>query len=307
MAAWITQTPLVPRAQGSQQPQLPETGCYKHSSVASVGSAPMKTECGSGAVAWIAGTRQHQVCREGSDHRCRRYGPIRIRFCPLAADTQRAFLAGPSVLLDIGVPQGHPWPGAFSSAPQVRRTKGRPLWGLSLSASCLRRMWRKATVTAPPAAVTQQWRPASSAAQQFLQRHSVQVSSLLSPWAIIFPQLTAVLALGLLSTPMLQLPAAALSGGLVSSSGVCRTAAWIVRAVVASFSLSLVSCWYSDGLRCFPSVSADRLGSHPCFTSPTPRCRSGPAHSPPLFLFLPSSQGVLRATVYSLLVVRGSC
>ena len=114
----------------------------------------------------LQGPQQHQVCREGSDHRCRRYGPIRILFCPLAADTQRAFLAGPSVLFDIGVPQGHPWPGAFSSAPQVRRAKGRPLWGLSLSASCLRCMWRKATVTAPPAAVTQQWRPASSAAQR---------------------------------------------------------------------------------------------------------------------------------------------
>ena len=134
------QTPVVPGAQGSQQPWLQETWCYKYSFLASVGSAPVRTECG--AVACIAGTRQHQVCREGSNHRCRRYGPIRILFCPLAADTQRAFLAGPSLLLDIGGTQGHPWPGAFSTALQVRRSKGRPPWGLSLLVSCLRRLWR---------------------------------------------------------------------------------------------------------------------------------------------------------------------
>ena len=130
-------------------------------------------------MACIAGTRQHQVCKEGSNHRCRRYGPIRILFCPLAADTQRAFLAGPSLLLDIGSTQGHPWPGAFSTALQVRRSKGRLPWGLSLLVSCLRRLWRvflywsaacaaverEATVMVPPSAVTQQWRPASVAAQ----------------------------------------------------------------------------------------------------------------------------------------------
>ena len=142
MAAWIMQTPVVSGAQGSRQPRLQEMGCCKYSSLASVGSAPERTECGGGAVACIAGTRQHQVCREGSHHRCRRYGPIRILFCPLAADTQRAFLDGPSLSLDIGGTQGHPWPGAFSTALQVRRSKGCPPWGLSLLVSCLHRLWR---------------------------------------------------------------------------------------------------------------------------------------------------------------------
>lgn len=102
----------------------------------------------------------------------------------------------------------------------------------------------------------------------FLQRHSVQISSFLSPWAIIFPQLTAVLALGLLSTPMLQLPAAALSGGLVSLSGVCRTAARMVRAVLASFSLSPMSCCYSDGLKCF--LLPQQAAWDPTLASPPP-------------------------------------
>lgn len=91
----------------------------------------------------------------------------------------------------------------------------------------------------------------------------MQVSSLLAPGAVVRPQLTAALALGLLSGPMLQLPAAVRSDGLESLSGVCRPAARIVPVVLAPFGLSLMSCFYSDGLKCFPSVSANRLGSHP--------------------------------------------
>ena len=163
--------------------------------------------------------------------------------------------------------------------------------GLSLLVSCLRRCGEGGHSHGSTRCCDSAVAPCLRGCPVFLQRHSMQVSSFLSPWAIIFPQLTAVLALGLLSTPMLQLPAAALSGGLASLSGVCRTAARIIRAVLASFSLSpMLLCYtcYSHGLKCFSSVSADRLGSHPCFTSPTPWCRSGPAHCP-LFLFLPSS------------------
>ena len=46
--------------------------------------------------------------------------------------------------------------------------------------------------------------------------------------------------------------------------------------------------------------------SCPCFSFPTPRYRSSPAHSP-LFLFLPSSYQVLHGSVYSFLVVNDSC
>lgn len=149
---------------------------------------------------------------------------------------------------------------------------------------------RAATVMAPPAACDSAAAPCLLGCPAFLQRHSMQVSSLLAPGAVVRPQLTAMLALGLLSTPMLQLPAAERSDGLESLSGVCRTAARIVCVVLAPFSLSLMSCFYSDGLKCFPSVSANCLGSHPCFTSRTSWCRSGPAHSPFFSSFLHPSE-----------------
>jgi len=96
----------------------------------------------------------------------------------------------------------------------------------------------------------------------------------------------------------------------VTCSGETVCLSGIRRACLCSFILN-ADCHRSaasllDSLKCLFSQSqpiALMWGSHPCFSSPTPRCRSGPAHS--LFPFLPSSYSVLSGLIYSFLLVRG--
>ena len=76
--------------------------------------------------------------------------------------------------------------------------------------------------------------------------------------------------------PILQLPAAAPSGGFPSLSGVCRAPAWINCVVLTPLRRSHIGCftlrWLQMLLFCSNRMSWIQ-GSPPCFSSPIPGCR----------------------------------
>ena len=82
--------------------------------------------------------------------------------------------------------------------------------------------------------------------------------------------------------PMLQLPAAALSRGLASLSGVCMAGPRIVCVVLTPFSLSWICCFTLQQPQVLPHCPKQlpRCGDlTPASVLPPPRCRSSPAHS----------------------------
>ena len=139
------------------------------------------------------------------------------------------------------------------------------------------------------------------------QAFPTTISSLRCPQTVS-PQLAAALTLWLPSNPYTPAPAAVLSRGLVSLSGVYKAGERIVHVILIPFRLSQIS-----------SYTLQKPQMLPLFPKQLPQCRDlTPASGPPppraspgllaLFFFslLPSSYRVLCGTIYYFLVVRCS-